>query len=200
MLPSSKCGSTTETVGFFASGVDVLEAWLTPALGPGWTSRSASFASVQDLCCSLSPGGELRRHALLGLGEDWTAVLTDGPTGTDLGMIPSLVARELKVVALRATATGPSSGRFHAVVLEVFDPAVEELLRCRRSIAAADDGGRWTFEQFGRPFDFERVTAYSRSRIRDRFTEGMLFEYLRSLGVPSTSQLELDSVVLVERP
>ena len=117
MLPSSMCGATTETVGFFACEVDMVAEWLSRALGSAWTSRPGSFASLEDLCCSLTPGGELRRHALLGLKAGWTAILTDGPTGTDLGMVPSLVARELNAVAVRATATDPSTGRFQATIL-----------------------------------------------------------------------------------
>lgn len=199
MLPSSMCGPTTETVGFFACEVDIVAEWLCRALGSPWTSRPGSFASLEDLCGSLTVGGELRRRALLGLEAGWTAVLTDGPTGTDLGMVPSLVARELNAVAVRATATDPSTGRFSATILEVFDPAVRDLLRCRRSIAAADDGGRWTFEQFGPPFEFERVDAYERRRVRDRFTAAMLFEYLAALGVPSDWDAAEVAVVLVER-
>lgn len=199
MLPSSMCGPTTETVGFFACDVGTLAAWLTEALGSGWNSRSSSFESLQDLCESLRPGGDLRRHALIRLEGGWTAVLTDGPTGTDVGMLPSLAARELGVVALRATSTGPSTHGFHGTILEVFDPEAEDQLRCRRSIAAADDGGRWIFEQFGSPFEFERVSAYSLRRVRDRFTAEMLSDYLSALGVPAISQRWPGALVMVEK-
>lgn len=199
MLPSSMCGSTTETVGFFACDVDTLAGWLGKALGPGWESRSPSFGSPQDLCASLRPGGDLRRHALIRLEGAWTAVLTDGPTGTDVGMLPSLAARELGIVALRATSTGPSTDSLPATILEVFDPEAEDPLRCRRSIAAADDGGRWVFEQFGSPFEFERVSTYALRRVRDRFTAEMLSDYLSALGVPAISQLGHRAVAMLEK-
>lgn len=198
MLPSSICGSTTETVGFFACQSDELATWLANALGPGWRRRSASVDSFEALCELLTPGNQLRRHALLEV-EGWTAVLTDGPIGTDLGMVPSLAARELRSTAIRATRTDSGTRGFQAVVLEVFDPATEDSLRCRRSIAAADDGGRWTFEQFGSPFDFEQVGAYSRRRVRDRFTPEMLTGYLEALGVPFDSGLDLRNALMIER-
>lgn len=198
MLPSSVCGTTTETVGFVACWPNVLATWLASALGPEWSQRVVAPASLEDLCGLLVPGDQLRRHALLRLG-DWTAVLTDGPTGTDLGMIPSLVARELKSIAIRATLVDASSERFPAVILEVFDPLADDSLGCRRSIAAANDGGRWIFEQSGSPFDFEPVNEYSRGRVRDRFTPEMLIDYLRWLGVPVDVLPDLGAVVVVER-
>lgn len=83
---------------------------------------------------------------------------------------------------------------------ELFDPsAVEHTLRCRRSIAAADDGGRWVFSQFGEPFDFERPEVYDRPRIRDGFTPTMLEEFLGVLGVPLGQDLDLAGTILIER-
>lgn len=191
-LPSSLCGSTTETVGLFRCDADRLADWMATGLGHEWVSRSAAFESIESLCLYLTPGRQFSRQALVPW-QQWTAVLTDGPTGTDVGMVPSLAARQLDCLAARATAT-------EGAVIEVFDPtAVEHILRHRRSIAAADDGGRWVFHQSGEPFDFEDVEAYDRRRIRDRFTPTMLAEFLGALGIPLGQDLDLAGTVLVER-
>lgn len=199
MLPSPTCGATTETVGLFNCSVGVLANWLDAGLGGDWGTRLVPFKSMAELCCFLAPGHSQERHVLIPW-EEWTAVLTDGPLGTDVGMLPSLAARELACAALRAVAVDPKSERLGAVILEVFDPAAGgEPLRCRRSISVADDGGRWVFGQFGTPYRFEDLSAYGRRRIRDRFTPPMLCEYLRALGVPLDVDLRLEESHVVER-
>lgn len=199
MLPSPICGSTTETVGLFRCDPVKLADWLEAGLGRHWRTRAVRCESIGELGQLLEPGAPLIRRAVIPW-RDWAAVLTDGPLGTDVGTLPSLAARELGCVALRATATDDSPGRYGAVILEVFDPeAVEDHQRCRRSIAAANDGGRWVFEQHGSPLGFEDVTAYRNRRVRDRFTPEMLSGYLDALGVPTRSALGLEAIQLVEQ-
>lgn len=199
MLPSSIAGPTTETVGLFQCGAGRLARWISAGLDERWTVRSASWDSIEALGAFLEPGEPSARYVLVPWGG-WAAVLTDGPLGSDVGMLPSLAAREIGCVAIRATAVDPASDRFGAVVLDVFDPLVtDDLLRCRRSISAVDDGGRWVFSQVGEPFEFEDLAAYGRRRIRDRFTIAMLSEYLRSLGVPVDADLGLTQTQVVER-
>jgi hypothetical protein len=198
-VPSSICGVTTETVGLFKYDALQLAQWLETGLGKGWSVRSAAWESIEALGCDLAPGRQLARHVLIPW-HDWTAMLTDGPLGTDVGMVPSLAAREVGCMAIRATAVDPEHDRFGAVILEVFDPsATGDLLRCRRSIYAADDGERWVFNDSGAPFEFEDLDAYGRRRIRDRFTPTMLNDYLRALGVPVDADLGLAESQVVER-
>jgi hypothetical protein len=59
----------------------------------------------------------------------------------------------------------------------------DPLWGCRRSITCANDGGRWTFEQFGEPYPFERVENYQLPRKRDRFTRELLVEYLTTFNL-----------------
>lgn len=199
VLPSPIAGPTTETVGLFRCDARQLALWLAAGLGEEWSTRPARWDSIEALRDFLEPGRPSARKVLVPWGH-WTALLTDGPLGTDVGMLPSLAARELDCVAIRATAVDPESNRFGAVVLEVFDPLSSgDLLRCRRTISAADDGGRWVFNQVGVPFEFEDLGAYGRRRIRDRFTPAMLHDYLRSLGVPVDADLGLDDTQVVER-
>lgn len=198
-LPSPIAGPTTETVGLFRCDANRLALWLAAGLGGEWAARPASWDSIEAVGAFLEPGQQFARHVLVPWGH-WTAMLTDGPLGTDVGMLPSLAAREIDCMAIRATAVDPESDRFGAVILEVFDPSsIGDLLRRRRTISAADDGGRWVFNQVGVPFEFEDLDAYRRRRVRDRFTAVMLSEYLRSLGVPVDADLGLADARVVER-
>jgi len=155
--------------------------------------------SLEALCEGyLTPHVPWNRSAVVPWGE-WSLYLNNGPLGTDTGMLPSKAAKELDCRAIRATAADPGPDEYGAAILEVFHPDEEEdLLRCRRALYAADDGGRWVFGQAGELFDFEDVIAYRKRRIRDRFTLDMLRSYLRHLGVPTDTDPEVALIVLVE--
>jgi hypothetical protein len=79
----------------------------------------------------------------------------------------------------------PEDARHAAVIWEVYAPEAQggDKLGYRRSIAAADDGGRWVFEETGERYPFERPESYVAPRKRDRFTRDMLREYLRHFDV-----------------
>jgi hypothetical protein len=115
-------------------------------------------------------------------------------------LLPRHAANELGCTTIRATAAVPRADRFGAVILEVYDEkSAQDPLRGRRSIYAADDGGRWVFDQVGEPFPFEDLEAYTRRRIRDRFTPAMMGDYLRGLGVDVDAELDVEHAVLIEK-
>jgi len=201
LLPNSSAGPTSETIGLIEADTVAFMTWLTGALGHGWSYHDVGGGSVSSLLAKLDPreSGPLSKYLLLQLGG-WTGVLTDGPLGTDLGVIPSRVARDLMVTAVRATAVDPGSVSFYATVFEVFDHQSSDPQLSRRSIYAADDGGRWRFGQTGDPFPFEELDAYSRRRVRDRFTPEMIRTYLRALGAPEvTLESEVTGFIIDRR-
>jgi hypothetical protein len=75
------------------------------------------------------------------------------------------------------------SGRYGATILTVYGPEQQEWLNIARNIHAVNDGGRWDFDASGEPQPFENHAAYSARRIRDRFNDDMLREYLLALGI-----------------
>jgi hypothetical protein len=197
LLPSSVGGRVTETVGLFECSAATASEWLVEQLGPTVAAHRHSASSVDDVVATLGSRDAVRRRALVPWG-DWTVMLTDGPHGTDVGLLPSWAARTLGCRAIRATAAESGPGRFGAVIFEMYDPAAtQDPLRCRRSIAAAQDGARWTFQQTGAPLDFEDQRRYRARLVRDRFTAPMLYSYLAALGVDPDTPLGLDHVVLV---
>lgn len=73
------------------------------------------------------------------------------------------------------------STRVGGTVLEVYDRAMvdSDRLACRRTLAAVNDGGRWTVEESGEPFDFEEPDP--------EFDADLLRRYLSNLDITGTA-------------
>lgn len=196
-LPSNAGGRTTTTVGFFAASALRLAAWLLDDLGPGWRLASPGWASATDAFAALKPMVPRSRYAWIPIG-DWTVLLSNGPLGTDVGLLPMHAVRAFGGRAIRAVSVDDSE--LHpARILEVYDEHSTDPLNMERSIAAANDGGRWVFETSGTPYPFEDQTAYTRRLKRDRFTTDMLYDYLRALGVPFDQDPRWAGAMTVQR-
>ena len=140
-FPSSAGGATTETVGFFDATPVELADWFSSgdgALGqqrPGWKG-------LPDVTRDLAPTDVVTARAFVPLGR-WTLLLTNGPSGTDLGVLPSQATRALGCLAIRAVWSDRRDAPCPAVLIEVFGPDGEPPLMARRSVAVAADGERW---------------------------------------------------------
>ena len=190
-LPNGVLGRTTSTVGFFHTDIDSFANWVAERFGDGWSETEVGTGSVSSLIHE-SIGVEptsMRSKVLVVAAQDWSVMFTDGPLGTDTGLVPQRAAQHLGVTGIRATSSEPGPKTFSASILEIYDPNVEtpHLLR---ALAAAHNGYTWSFDDYGEPFDFENTDAYQQRRIRDRFTRDMLLQYLRELGVP---EIDLDT-------
>ncbi len=135
---------------------------------------------------------EARRILFIPTGSKWTAYLDNGWQGTDISAV-SYLSRKMGCRAVRAvsvphtmrkTPTG-ELGRYGVTIFELYSAETNgsSPLNIRRSISAANDGGRWRFDSNGEPLDFERPEWYKARQIRDRFTPVMLDDYLRHFGI-----------------
>lgn len=140
----------------------------------------------------------LSRYACVALAG-WTLVVNNGPMGTDVGMLPSHAARELACRAIRAVRVDDDEPGCPARILEVFGPRGVPPLALERSIAAANDGGRWVFETTGAAFEFEDESAYGTRVKSTRFTGAMLHDYLAALDVPVDAEPNWPTAVVIER-
>jgi hypothetical protein len=145
---------------------------------------------LEQVLSSLLPltSGETQRELFIPTRSAWTAYVENGWTGTDAASPMSYMARRLSIRGLRVVAVPHTlrgdRGRYGAVMLEVYGPKQPgKISSTVRALAAANDGGRWVFEQEGEPFPFEHVEQYQARRVRDRFTFEMLKDYLRHLGL-----------------
>lgn len=133
-LPSAAGGVTTEQVGYFEVECELLADWMVRGFDGGWNSRPAGVASIDEAVALLAPGSDVTRYLCVPVGE-WTALLSNGPLGTDVGMLPSYAARELGCRALRVVSVDDAA-TYPARVLEVFGPEGEPPLAMERSIVA----------------------------------------------------------------
>lgn len=158
------------------------------------------FASLAPL----SPAPTRELYVATDFG--WTVFFRNGISGSDPAKTMHELSRRLSVRAMRV-CPGKSPRRYPAVIWEVFAPPElggNERGR-RRSVAAANDGGRWVFEQSGEPFDFEDLRSYDQPKKRDRFTPDQLAKYLNALGIPALEDARLvtdgpDQPLLISRP
>ncbi len=117
----------------------------------------------------------------------WTAVLTNGRNGSDFNDHQYWAAKSLGVRTIRVVDSearwwrrGPRRERlgYEARIFELHGPG-DELIR---SVACADDGGRWVFETSGTPLPVEATFNYDAPRKKDRLARSNLHDLLRSVG------------------
>ncbi|WP_317054824.1 hypothetical protein [Roseovarius rhodophyticola] len=123
---------------------------------------SGFLSELEPLCAVLN------KTLLLPAKNRWTVVYRNGLNGSDPLSIARVLSRRMRVRTM-CVCSKPDAV-FPATMWSVYDPDAV----CRRSICAANDGGRWVFEQFGEPFDFENTSSFSARRKKDRFTPEML--------------------------
>src|SRR6185436_3874553 len=124
--------------------------------------------------------------------SSWTAYFDNTCRGGDPSTPVSYLARQLRcrgvaVHCVSATlGTRPEKhkkGTFGSVQFALFAPEQREFLNYERSMAAANDGGKWVFYASGTPQPFEEPERYKERRIRARFTDEMLERYCAALGI-----------------
>jgi hypothetical protein len=196
LLLEDRWAPVTSTMGFLELGAEqaaqAFATWHREVLTPrGITVEVLPVAgTLEQVLSSLLPltSGERRRHLFIPTRSAWTAYVSDQWTGTDAASPMSVMARRLGIRCLRVVAVPHTlrgdRGRYGAVMLEVYGPEQPgKISNTVRALAAANDGGRWVFDQSGEPFPFEQVERYQARRVRDRFTFEMLKDYLRHLGL-----------------
>lgn len=163
--------------------VSGLRSW-HESIGIAYESTDIT-SSLADAFESLLPLSHSKmRRLFLATHSDWVAYFQNGTQGSDPFPAMNYLARQLNVLAMRVCSV--EEGPYPATMWEVYAPASlggEMPLGYRRSLAAANDGDRWTFDESGEPFPFEQTSRYTERRKRDRFTREMLRDYLREFGV-----------------
>jgi hypothetical protein len=69
-----------------------------------------------------------------------------------------------------------------ALIMEVYGHEQMEWLHTIRTLRLECDGGKWSFEQMGAPFPFEKTERYSLKKRTDRFDLPLLKIYLYELA------------------
>lgn len=145
--------------------------------------------TLEEALSHLLPlNAERQRYLFMPTRSAWTAYFDNGWAGTDAMSAMGYMARRLGCRSLRVAAVPHTlkkdKGRYGIIALGMYGPQLNAWHNNSiRAVTAANDGGRWVFDQFGEPFPFERVDQYQARRVRDRFTFDMLKDYLRHLGL-----------------
>lgn len=207
----------TSTIGSVkapcARAADSYVRWQGP-LKLGWgraVSARQVTGNLQTLLRHLDPlrRTEPSRVLFLRTSGEWTAFFDNLVSGTDTFPVLPHLTEDLHCVGVRASIV-PDVGRegdagenrYGGTVLEIMDPdRGKPPLRYRRTIAAVNDGGRWTFDLSGEPEPFEELSHYTGRHLRDRFTPELLDRYLRALGIRAFDPdfYLRDGVLVVER-
>ena len=147
------------------------------------TSLHAPLEKCLSLLEPLVPAST--KELFVATNSGWTVFFSNGHRGSDPFLPMLQLSKALGVTGLRACQT-PDTLLYQGVILETYDTpeAGGDENGYRRSIVAANDGGRWVFHQSGVPYSFEEVAKYGERRKRDRFTPEMLADYLDELGFP----------------
>ena len=132
-----------------------------------------------------------RRELLVKTKSSWTAYFDNGTNGGDptgpIGYLAQrLKCRGLAVRCVPHTLRDESSdakGTYGSMQFGLFAPEPREWLNYERAITAANDGGKWVFITTGTIQPYETPERYNAKRIRDRFTDEMLEDYCRALGI-----------------
>lgn len=189
-LLDNRLAPLTWEVGFLETSAEQAAAGFARwrrQLGP--LEERDVHGDLPSLLCGLSPvtDGEPNRFLFVNTGEDWTAFFDNLAYGTDSFGPMSVLARDLRVRAVKARwvpdAAGSPVERRGSVIFELFGAEETAFLNTERVVAVMHDGDRWTFDEVGTPLPFEHLDAYRANRKRDRFSPEMLDEYLRALGI-----------------
>ncbi|WP_224364374.1 hypothetical protein [Hyalangium versicolor] len=198
LLLEDRWAPVTSEMGFLELGAEQAARAFATWHGELMTPRGISVevlpvsGTLEQALSRLLPltSGETQRHLFIPTRSPWTAYVENGWTGTDAASPLRYMARRLSIRCLRVVAVPHTlrgdQGRYGSVMLGVYGPEQPgKISNTVRALAAANDGGRWVFEQSGEPFPFEQVEKYQARRLRDRFTFEMLKDYLRHLGLAS---------------
>ncbi|MGO8689680.1 MAG: hypothetical protein ACLQLG_08590 [Thermoguttaceae bacterium] len=131
------------------------------------------------------------RELLLSTRSQWVAYFDNGKHGGDPQSRVGHVCRALKCRGVAVTCVPhtlksrarDAKGVYGCVQFILFASETRQYLNYERSLAAANDGGRWVFHANGTPQPFEEPERYEAKRVMDRFTPEMLERYCTALGI-----------------
>lgn len=115
----------------------------------------------------------------------WRTAYFDGfINGTDAGPPIGYLAQRLGCRTVTVGAQPDAPPCYGATQIALYGPETTDWLNLEWSVAAMNDGGRWTFNRTGVAQPFEEPEHYARRRLRDRFTPELLRRYCAALDVP----------------
>lgn len=152
---------------------------------------------------------QIRRTLVVPTSGRWTAVFNNSINGTDPSAAPALslnlktqclvVARVPEVISsIDSSVKHPHGGTCH---FEIYDYNSKNFNNCARYIHATNEDGRWTFEQGGISFSFEKIEKYQSKKVRDRLNSEIVVDYLERFQIDVDNECFYDwkNSILIEK-
>lgn len=115
----------------------------------------------------------------------WPTAYFDGfINGGDPAPPLSYLAIQLGCRSVALTSQPDRKPGYGANRIEIFGPGGTDAMNREWSVAAINDGERWTWQRSGPEQPFEETDAYALRKIRDRLTPERLERYARALEIP----------------
>ena len=198
-LLNNEFAPVTFKLGFietqFSSLCDAFKKWFEkidakfPGLQTDFTPLSAPLDTA---ILSLEPlTTPLDRYLLVETKSNWTAIFANGLRVSDVASPASYLPTVLNCRGLHVGHQPDFSKskrkdlirKWGSTLFTLYGPNETDWLNRIRHLHVSNDVGGWTFDESGEPQPFEEAEAYSRRRIRDRFTFEMLERYCKALGI-----------------
>lgn len=185
---------TTDEIAFFEQRPEVIRDWLV-ARAEDEDNLAGVHRVEGDLRALLPLLAPLlytpSRFLIVPTRSAWNAHFNNTFTGTDTSFTGAVAertqCRSVRMVCVPNTIQG-EKGRLGATMFELYGPEKTHWLNEIRTVSAVNEGERWIFETSGKPQPFERPGAYKARRVRDRFPQELLAEYLLALGIDAFNE------------
>lgn len=135
----------------------------------------------------------MNRELLVSTSSGWTAIFGNGVGTNDCFNVASVCSRKFSIDAFAVVSApdradniqGGAVSSYRSMQMQYFTRGSNEP---RRTIVAANDGGRWIFVNQGDPFGFENAGNFLSKRVRDRFRPEDVETACRSFGLSISSE------------
>lgn len=206
----------TDAAGFIDLPAAELAGWYQR-----WRPQDADYVvyrvgdDLNAIFESLLPLNTHRSRILVvGTHSKWTACFDNSLDGSDTNWV-RVAARANDCSCVKFAYVDPlhrdDTGRYGIVEFSTAIPLARDVIFDEiegiedgysiRIVSLSDDGGRVAFRQFGKAFNFEEISSYSKKRKRDRFTFPMLDNYLTEFGIRAFDDTfyKADDAFVIER-
>ena len=147
------------------------------SIGIEYSKQSVSTSFSDALGWLLPLAASKTRTLLVPTRSDWVAFFQNGIQGSDPSPAMTILSQRLKTSSMRICCT-LTEAKYPATIWEVYDAG-----ESRRTLFAANDGGKWTFGESGERYSFEQIDSYEKTKKKERFTKEMFSIYLRNFGI-----------------
>jgi hypothetical protein len=189
LLLENKLAPITTSFGLFENTIaDVVDYFYSWEKGNDTkVVRKNVKGNLEEVFLTILPFKEISstKFLFIPLINGWTAYFDNTYRGTDptaITHIPkALTSRSIWVVSQPQYPSIPKN-HMEALIMEVYGHEQMEWLNIIRRLRLECDGGKWSFEQMGVPFPFEKAERYLLKKRTDRFDLPLLKEYLHELA------------------